>query len=223
MRRVATEELRVCNRIERPRLETRLAPETPAPGFLVPADVRLLLRVEVQSFFRKLSVNHRDHPRVVVAGLKTVDVMRWERADAELSSPHDAILYDLQVGVAVPRAIVQPVEQPVRQLPFIHTDDFPGAVVVNRDTHVRRAPGGEDADFAVVVQPVGLGDMVALSRKADVQEVLLLRQAIQDRDDFPLSCWKISNVRTEDCEDVSRALAGGVKALLEVEAHRILL
>ena len=37
------------------------------------------------------------------------------------------------------------------------------------------------------------------------------------------SCWKISNVRTEDSEDVSRALAGGVKALLEVGAHRILL
>jgi hypothetical protein len=56
------------NRIERPRLETRLAPETPAPGFLVSADVRLLLWVEVEPFFRKLSVNHGDHPRVIVAG-----------------------------------------------------------------------------------------------------------------------------------------------------------
>jgi hypothetical protein len=65
--------------------------------------------------------------------------------------------------------------------------------------------------------------MVALSRESDVQEVLLLRQAIQDRDDLPLSCWKIANVRTEDCEDVPRALARGVKALLEVGAYRILL
>src|SRR5918996_4047587 len=199
----------------------RLAPETPPPGFLVPADVGLLLRVEVEPFFRKLSVHDGDHPRVVVTGLKTVDVVRRERADAELAGPHDAILYDLEVGVTVPRAVVQPVEQPVRQLAFVHTDDFPGAVVVNRDTHVRRAPGGEDADLAVVVQPVGLGDMVALSRKADVQEVLLLRQAIENRDDLPLSCrWKIANVRTEDCEDISRALAGGVKALLAVWAHR---
>ena len=156
------------NRIERPRLETRLAPETPAPGFLVSADVRLLLWVEVEPFFRKLSVNHGDHPRVIVAGLKTVDVVRWERANAELASPHDAILYDLEVGVAIPRAVVQPVEQPVRQLPFVYTDDFPGAVIVNRDTDVRRTPGGEDANLAVVVQPVGLRNMVALSRKADV-------------------------------------------------------
>jgi hypothetical protein len=186
----------------------------------VPADVRLLLRVEVEPFFRKLSVNHGDHPRVIVARLKTVDVVRRERADAELSSPHDAILYDLEVGVAVPRAVVQPVEKSVRQLPFVHTDDFPGAVIMNRDTHVRWTLGGEDADLAVVVEPVGLGDMIAVSRKSDVQEVLLLRQTIQDRDDSSLSCWKISNVRTEDCEDVSRAPAGGVKALLE---DRILL
>jgi hypothetical protein len=65
--------------------------------------------------------------------------------------------------------------------------------------------------------------MVAFSRKADVQEVLLLCQAIQDRHDLPLSCWKISNVRAEDCEDVSCALAGAVRALLEVGVHRILL
>jgi hypothetical protein len=144
----------------------------------VPADVRLFLWVEVQPFFRKLSVNDGDHPRVIVAGLKTVDVVRREWADAELSSPHDAILYDLEVGVAVPRPVVEPVEQPVRQLPFVHTDDFPGAVVVYRDTHVRRAPGGEDADLAVVLQPFGIRDKIAVSQDADVQEVFLLRQAI---------------------------------------------
>src|SRR5919106_996168 len=201
----------------------RLAPETPAPGFLVPADVGFLLRVAVEPFFRKLSVHDGDHPGIVVTSLKTMDVMRRERADAELASAHDAILHDLEVGVAVPRAVVHPVEQPVRQLPFVHTDDFPRAVVVNRNTHVRRAPGGEDADLAVVVKPVGLRDMVAFSRKADVQEVFLLRQAIEDRYDLSLSCGKIANVRAEDSEDVSRALAGGVKALLRVGAHRILL
>jgi len=96
-------------------------------------------------------------------------------------------------------------------------------VVVNRNTHVRWALGGEDPDLAVVVQPVGLGDMVAVSWKADVQEVFLLRQPIQDWDDLSLGRWSITNVRTENGDDLSRALARGVKALLAVGTHRILL
>jgi len=152
-------------------------------------------------------VEHADHPHVAAQGFEAMDVVGRRRHDAELARPQDSVLDDLELGVAVHRAVVDSSVRLVVELSRVGADDLPGAVVVHRDADACREAGREDPDLAVPVQPAARGAVVRLARQPDLEEVVLLSEPLEQPDQVVPRRRDVVLVRLEGGVEFARAAA----------------